>query len=187
MEALINIRAFESMDLVGKDKTFESYKHMHEVIINKQNDIKKWTKRDPQRGKNNYNELLLESQGIGPWSRREMVENSVKHFGSFNASTLVSEEIQERLAAKDVRCIDEIDGHDVYWFLVSDVKAKLTKNKKPYLLVTATGLGGKNFRMFCWGWDGQTELPLYSLCLAEIKKTDFGFQTSMSKVKLLRI
>ena len=69
----------------------------------------------------------------------------------------------------------------------SDVKAKLTKNKKPYLLVTATGLGGKNFRMFCWGWDGQTDLPLYSLCVAEIKKTDFGFQTSMSKVKLLRI
>ena len=63
----------------------------------------------------------------------------------------------------------------------------LTKNKRPYLLVTATGLDGKNFRMFCWGWDGETELPLYSLCCAEVKKNDFGYQTSMSKVKLLRI
>jgi len=189
MEALINIRAFESMGLVGKDKTFESYKHMHEVIINRQNDIKKWTKRDPERGRNNFKEALLESEGTGHWSRREMVENSVKHFGSFNASTLISEDVQERLASKDILCIDEIDsnGHDVYWFLVSDVKQKLTKNKKPYLLVTATGLDGKNFRMFCWGWDGQTELPLYSLCVAEVKKNDFGYQTSMSKIKLLRI
>ena len=189
MEALINIRAFKSMDLVGDGKMFESYKHMHEVVIGRQNDIKKWTKRDPDRGKNNFREALLETEGIGSWSRREMVENSMKHFGSFNASTLVSESVQERLAAKNVRCIDEIDanGHDVYWFLVSDVKAKLTKNKKPYLLVTAAGLDGKNFRMFCWGWDGQTDLPLYSLCVAEVKKNDFGYQTSMSKVKLLRI
>lgn len=187
MEALIDIRAFESMDLVGEDKTFESYKHMHEVVINRQNDIKKWTKRDPERGRNNFKEALLESEGTGQWSRREMVENSVKHFGSFNASTLVSDEIQARLTARGIKSIDEIDGHDVYWFLVAEAKPKLTKNNKPYLLVTATGLGGKNFRMFCWGWDGQTELPQYSLCAAEIKKTDFGFQTSMSKVKLLRV
>ena len=189
MEALINIRAFESMDLVGEGKTFENYKHMHEVIINRQNDIKRWTKKDPDRGKRNYREALLEAQGAGSWSRREMVENSVKHFGSFNASTLISEEVQERMNQKGVRCIDGVDeyGHDLYWFLVSGVKPKLTKNKKPYLLVTATGLDGKNFRMFCWGWDGETELPLYSLCIAEIKKNDFGYQTSMRKVKLLRI
>jgi len=187
MEALINIRAFKSMDMVGEGKTFESYKHMHEVVINRNTDIKKWTKRDPERGQNNFREALLETEGIGPWTRREMVENSMKHFGSFNASTLVDENVQSRLADKGVRCIDDIDGHDVYWFLVSDVKPKLTKNKKPYLLVTATGLDGKNLRMFCWGWDGQTDLPLYSLCVAEVKKNDFGYQTSMSKVKLLRI
>jgi hypothetical protein len=189
MEALINIRAFESMSLVGEGNIFESYKHMHEVIINRQNDIKRWTKKDPDRGHNNFNEALLDTMGIGKWSRREMVENSVKHFGSFNASTLINEEVQERMNQKGVRCIDEVDeyGHDLYWFLVSDVKQKLTKNKKPYLLVTATGLDGKNFRMFCWGWDGETELPLYSLCIAEIKKNDFGYQTSMRKVKLLRI
>jgi Txe/YoeB family toxin of Txe-Axe toxin-antitoxin module len=187
MEALINIRAFESMDLVGKSKTFESYKHMHEVIINRQNDIKKWTKRDPERGRNNFKEILLESEGTGSWSRREMVENSVKHFGSFNAATLVPEEVQERLIQKDIHPIDEINGHDLYWFLVSDVKEKLTKNNRPYLLVTATALSGANYRMFCWGWDGETELPLYSLCVAEVKKNDFGYQTSMRKIKILHI
>ena len=106
-----------------------------------------------------------------------------------NNSSCLARKVQDRLAKKEIRCIDEIDsnGHDLYWFLVSDVKAKLTKNKRPYLLVTATGLDGKNFRMFCWGWDGETDLPLYSLCVAEVKKNDFGYQTSMRKIKLLRI
>ena len=187
MEALINIRAFESMDLVGEGKTFESYKHMHEVIINRQNDIKRWTKKDPDRGKRNYREALLETQGCGDWSRRERVEKSVKHFGSFNAATLISDEVQDRLTEMNIYPIDVINGHDLYWFLVSDVKPKMTKNNRPYLLVTATALSGKTYRMFCWGWDGETELPLYSLCVAEVKKNDFGYQTSMKKVKLLQI
>jgi hypothetical protein len=116
-----------------------------------------------------------------------LVENSVKHFGSFNAATLIPDKVQERLAQKDIHPIDEINGHDLYWFLVSDVKEKLTKNNRPYLLVTATALSGANYRMFCWGWDGETELPLYSLCVAEVKKNDFGYQTSMRKIKVLHI
>jgi len=34
---LSNIRALESMELVGEGKTFKNYKHMNEVIINRQN------------------------------------------------------------------------------------------------------------------------------------------------------
>jgi len=130
---------------------------------------------------------LLETQGCGDWSRRERVEKSVKHFGSFNAATLISDEVQDRLTEMNIHPIDVINGHDLYWFLVSEVKPKMTKNNRPYLLVTATALSGKTYRMFCWGWDGETELPLYSLCVAEVKKNDFGYQTSMKKVKLLQI
>lgn len=187
LEALINIQAFESMDLIGDNKTFESYKQMHEVLIGKNSEIKKWTKKDPERGRRNFNEALLDTQGAGVWTRRERVENNVRHFGSFNAATLVPSEVQEKLAKMDIFPIDEINGHDLYWFLVSDVKPKLTKNKRPYLLVTATALSGQTYRMFCWSWDGETELPLYSLCVAEVKKNDFGYQTSMRKIKVLQL
>jgi hypothetical protein len=175
------------MDLVGGSKTFTSYKQMHEVLINKNVDIKKWAKKDPDRGKNNFSLCLADAYDLPEWTRHELAQNSMKFLGSFNVSTLLSSKVLKKLEEKEIRPIDEIDDHDLYWFLVTDVKPKLTKNKKPYLLVTATGISGQSYRMFCWGWDGQTPLEVYSLCIAEVKKNDFGYQTSMSKVRLLRV
>ena len=42
-------------------------------------------------------------------------------------------------------------------------------------------------RMFCWGWDGKTELNQYTLCVAEVSKNDFGLQTSMKKLQILNV
>lgn len=183
LENLIKIKAFGSMDLVG-DGPFESYKHMHEVLIGKNANIKKWTKKDPDRGKNAYKEILLESGGCAEWTRRELAQHSIDLLGSFNASSLMSQDLQDRLDEKGVRPIDDHTGLDLYWFVVMDVKQKLTKNKKQYLLITAAGLGG-NVRMFCWGWDGETDLPLYSICVAEVDRNDFGHSTKMWKLKVL--
>jgi hypothetical protein len=61
----------------------------------------------------------------------------------------------------------------------------MTKNKKPYLLLEASGLAGKTKRIFCWGWDGKTEVPIYSVCISEITVDSFGCKTFMSKVKVL--
>jgi len=183
LENLIKIKAFDSMGLVG-DGPFESYRHMHEVLIGKNANIKKWTKKDPDRGRNAYKEILLESGGCAEWSRRELAQHSIDLLGSFNASSLMSQQLQDRLDEKGVRPIDDHSGLDLYWFVVMDVKPKLTKNKKPYLLITAAGLGG-NVRMFCWGWDGETELPLYSICVAEVDRNDFGHSTKMYKLKVL--
>ena len=96
----------------------------------------------------------------------------------------MSQDLQDRLDEKGVRPIDDHTGLDLYWFVVMDVKQKLTKNKKQYLLITAAGLGG-NVRMFCWGWDGETDLPLYSICVAEVDRNDFGHSTKMWKLKVL--
>lgn len=189
LEALVSIRAFGSVDAVGQGKTFTSYKQMHEVLINKNTEIKKWTKKDPERGRNNFSLCLADAVDIHEWTRHELAQNSMQFLGSFNVSTLLSENVLKKLEEKEISPIDEIDsrGHDLYWFLVTDVKEKLTKNKKPYLLVTAAGVSGQSYRMFCWGWDGKTPLEIYSLCIAEVKKNDFGYQTSMSKVRLLRV
>jgi DNA polymerase-3 subunit alpha len=184
LENLIKIKAFDSMSIVGTNGVFESYKHMHEVVIGHSTDIKKWTKKDPDRGVNAFKHALLESVSMGEWSRKEMAQHSIDLLGSFNASSLMSQDLQDGLDEKGVRPIDEHDGHNLYWFVVLDAKPKLTKNKRPYLLITAAGLGG-NVRMFCWGWDGETELPLYSICVAEITKNDFGHATKMHRLKVL--
>ena len=187
LEALISIKAFESLGAVGKGKVFENYRHMHEVLINRNTAIKKWTKRDPQRGIKAFKEALLETSGMQPWSRREIADNSVKYLGSFNASALIPEEALAKLDKLNIESLDEIEGKDLYWFLVSEAVPKLTKNGRPYLIVTGVGASGGRHRMFCWSWDGKTELQQYTLCVAEISKNDFGLQTSMKKLQVLNV
>jgi DNA polymerase III alpha subunit len=185
LEGLIAIKAFDSLDCIGSDKTFNNYKQMHEVLINRNNEIKKWTKKNPTAGMEAFKNILLETQSLSDWTRQELIDNSVKFLGSFNPSSLVPDYVLTKFQEKGVKPIDELEGSDVYWFVVTDVKKKMTKNKKPYLLLTGSGLGGQTKRVFCWGWNGETDVPVYSVCIAEIAVDDFGCKTFMSKVKML--
>ena len=185
LEALIGIRAFDSLDCVGEERTFNSYKQMHHVLIEKNGDIKKTTKKNPTLGMENFRNLLIESSSTEEWTRPELVENSIKYLGSFNSSVLMSQDLLEKLESRGVKSIDELEGSDVYWFIVSDVKQKKTKNGKPYLLLMAAGLESQTKRIFCWGWDGRTEIPKYATCISEITVDDFGNKTFMSKVKVI--
>ena len=173
------------MDLIGDGKVFNTYNQMHEILINRNSDIKKWTKKDSERGKNTFQELLLETHDLSEWSKMELAKASVDVLGEFNTGMFVDDELQEKLAARGINSIDEIDQKDLYWFVITDVKTKLTKNKRPYLLLTVSGAVGGNYRIFCWGWDGKMEIPQYSLCVAEVDKNDFGCSTKQWKIKIL--
>ena len=185
LQSLIKVRAFGSMDLVGENSTFSSYAQMHDVLIDKNAEIKKWAKKETDRGYKAFQAFLLETAGMPEWSKMTLATHSVDIMGSFNAGMLVPDELQDKLSEKGINSIDEIDGKDLYWFVVTDVKPKLTKHKKPYLLLTVTGISGGNYRLFCWGWKGDREVPQYSLCVAEVDKNDFGCSTQMRKLKIL--
>ena len=185
MEGLVAIKAFDSLDCTGTDKTFNNYKQMYEILINRTTEIKKWTKKNPTAGMEAFKAALIETNELPDWDRRELVENSTKYLGSFNASILVPDYVMAKLEEKGVKPLDEIEKSDVYWFIISSALPKKTKNGKPYLLINATGSGGKNKRIFCWGWDGVREFPQYSVCIAEITVDDFGCKTFMSKIKVI--
>lgn len=185
LEALVAIKAFDSLDCVGEEKTFNNYKQMHEIIINRNSEIKKWNKKNPTAGMEAFRSAIVELNGLADWTRREAVDNSIKYLGSFNPSTLVPDYIVTKLEEKGVKPIDELVDSDVYWFIVVDVKQKMTKHKKPYLLITASGLSGQTKRIFIWGWDGKTEPPIYSVCISEISVDGFGCKTFMNKVKVI--
>ena len=185
LEGLIAIKAFDSLDCIGEDRVFKNYKQMHEVLINRNNDIKKWTKKNPSAGKDAFNSIVNETEDMEEWTRSEVVNNSVKYLGSFNSAMLIPDEILNKLESNNIRSIDDLLDSDVYWFIISDVKPKKTKTGKPYLLITGAGFGGKNKRIFCWGWDGFTEFPKYSVCIAEITVDSYGNKTFMNRVKVL--
>jgi len=185
LEGLIAIKAFDSLECIGPDKTFNNYKQMHEVLINRNNEIKKWTKKNPTAGMEAFKSAMIETAEIEDWTRRELVDNAIKFLGSFNPATLVPDYILRKFEERGIKPIDEIESSDVYWFVVTDVKQKKTKNGKPYLLLTTSGLAGQSKRIFCWGWDGRTDIPIYSVCISEITVDDFGCKTFVSKVKIL--
>jgi len=185
LEALIGIKAFDSLDCVGVDRTFSSYRQMYQILIDHNNEIKKHTKKNPLVGMEAFRNLLIESKDEPEWTRGEMVDNSIKYLGSFNAAMLMPDDILKKLESKGVKSVDDLSGSDIYWFIVSDAKPKKTKTGKNYLLLTITGIGGQNHRLFCWGWDGNREIPKYSVCLSEITVDGYGNKTFMSKVKVL--
>jgi len=185
LEALIAIKAFDSLDCIGHDRTFTSHKQMSEILVNRNSDIKKHAKKNPTVGMEAFRAALVETKDMNEWTRSEMVDNSIKYLGSFNAAMLMPDEILQKLESKGVKSVDDLSESDIYWFIVSDAKPKKTKTGKPYLLLTITGLGGQNHRLFCWGWNGETEIPKYSVCLSEITVDGYGNKTFMSKIKVL--
>jgi len=185
LEALISIKAFDSLDSVGPGKTFSSYKQMHEILINKSNDIKKSTKKNPFAGMEAFRDLLLSTEDMEDWTRKEFVSNCTKFLSTFNPISLVPDYILRKFNEKNIRPIDEIEASDICWFVVLNAKKKETKNGKPYLILDASGPSGQLKRVFCWGWDGKKEFPEYSVCISEITIDSYGCKTFMSKIKIL--
>jgi hypothetical protein len=160
---------------------------MFEVLVNRNAEIKKSTKKNPNAGRNAMQEIIVEISDMEDWSRRDDIDNSVKYTGTFNPATIVSEEVLQRLLEKNVKSIDNLDGDDVYWFIVTEAKEKKTKNGKPYLLLSTVGPTGQGRNIFCWGWDGVRTIAPYTACIAQVNADSFGCKTFMSKLKELAV
>lgn len=185
LEALIDVEAFTSIDCVGEDKMFKNYRHMHTVLIDNMDQIKKSTKKEPGIGKRRFFELIKEHENVPDYTRSEKINLQIKHFGTVDISTVVPEMILKKLADKNVRTIDEYDGKNLYWFCVMNATPKQTKNGKKYMMLNCVGLAGKLYKIFMWSWDGQLQFNPYSVVAAEIADSSFGYSTSQYRVKKL--
>jgi len=179
MSVLIQLRAFDSMDLKAH---FDSYKHFHDVVIDHWDKLKKSTKKDPFRGMNFMKELLLEGGDTSEWTMSEVASNSMNLLGTVNVEMLLPAEFLEKLQEKGVKSIDEFSGEDIYWVLCLKAISKKTKNGKPYLLIEVLGNSGKKHRVFCWNTPKDATLSPYSVLAIQLQNGDFGFFTNWRKV-----
>jgi DNA polymerase III alpha subunit len=188
-EALIQVGAFESMDIVGPGKRFSSYRQMHHVLIENADELKKTPKRDPEYGRRMLRELTEQTQDMPDWTRGEKIEMQKDLLGDVSIETMVPPKVLKKLRDKQYKAIDTYDEQDLYWFVAEEVTSKRTKNKKPYLLIKALGEGSKRAKLFVWGFDpAKHALPEpYDVCLAEVEKSDFGFACQAWKFKVLRL
>ena len=185
MESLIKIRAFESIGLVGAGKAFSSYKQMHDIMIGAQDQLKKRTKKEPFFGKNRLKELLAESLEVPEWGIQTMMGFDQELLGSFNVEAAIPDRIKTWLRNKEIAPIEECDHQDLYWFMIANAIPKLTKNKKPYLMLECISSSGKVQRMFCWG--APDKLDPFTFAVAEVEPGDFGLSTRWQKLRIINI
>lgn len=187
LEAMINVQAFDQLGIVGEDKLFKNYHHMHRVIIEHHNEIKKSKKSEPKLGKQRFYELIKEYENTPEWTKEEKIKNIIKHFGSVDVNQLVPKTVINKLIQKGIKNIDEYDRKDLYWFCVVKATPRKTRNNRNYLLIEGVGLAGKTYRIFMWSWDGKLEFNSYAMVMCELSHSDFGFATSQKKLRILNV
>lgn len=149
MEALIKVKAFDSVGCVGADKVFKSYKHMYwtlmgeytEEVTKKRNGIeqtfelvrdhasmiKRSPKKDPYEGRKNFYELARKyAEGADEWTHRELAEFQAEYFGSADATLMFDGAIFKRLEEKGIQPIEELETGktDLVWFVTVLAAAK---------------------------------------------------------------
>lgn len=190
LENLIKIKAFNSLNCVGVNKLFSSYKHMFHVLIENYDEIKKTSIREPEIGKKNLYRIAEETYGMEEWNRNELIDFKKQISGTFNVLDYISKEIIEKLNENNIIPINELEsGNSLCWFFINNIEEKKTKNNKIYYLVDGCGLNGKDYKIYIWVNKKMPNLNLtkYNLCISEITKNDFGFTGNIFKIKEIKL
>ena len=183
-ESLIKVGAFNSVDIVGKDKTFGNYRQMHYVIIENMNEIK-----HKKRGRASFEAFVSESKQLEEWPRVERVLFHKEILGNVDLNTIIPKKMQDKLDEKGIVSIDDCsEAGGVHWLVVNEANFKKTKTGKDYLQIVASGEIGKSYRVYCWAWTPKSPAPgVCDVYLAELSKSDFGFSTSSFKMRRLNL
>lgn len=179
-ENLIKVEAFDSMDIVGDDKYFVNYRHMHACIVERWSDLRK------KNGRELLDTLAREGRDIPPWTRDEKVQMYSTLLGSYDIGMLMPDDVKARLRDKGVTSIDDAEEGQkkIHWFIIVKAAKKKTKNGKQYLMTNVQGESGETYRMFVWGYkEGKHDIQHNRAYIAEVEKTDFGLSTTPWKMR----
>ncbi len=205
LDGLIKVEAFDSMDLVGKDKMFVSYRHMHHVIVENMEGLKAKKKKPlknpseipvdesvPDRflePKDRLEKFAVNTRHIPDWAPQEKAEFHRELSGSVSPLSLVSPDMRELLMAKGIHSIDDVppDGkRKAAWFVVIKGSIAYTKAaSKPYARLDVVGENGMINRMFCWNLTNENDIPKNNTAyIAVVEKTEFGFTLKKDLMEL---
>lgn len=182
LENLIKVEAFDSMGIVNEKAPapFASYKQMHMCLVEMGDVLKK------KLGRECLSSLIKESMMIEDWSTVEKIAFHKELIGDVDVSLVVNQELQDYLAAKDVKSLGDLEiGAALTWFVLVDSIQKHTKNKKPYLLLQVLDAAGKQHRIFAWGAPMGAIPDVNCAYLADVEKNDFGLSLKYHRMKRL--
>ena len=68
------------------------------------------------------------------------------------------------------------------WFVLEDWIKRKTKTGKPYLVLNASGLSGRQERIYLWEWEESFQLSKNTGYRGWINRNNFGFATKIGHI-----
>jgi len=187
---LLKMEAFDSMDLVGENKTFKNYRQLYYVLVEKGDDLKKAAAR--KKNKNHkalLTQFIQEAQSLEDWTQDEKKANQLELSGSVDRKLIVTPEIEEFLTRNKIPSIDswQADGQ-VVWATVNEIQVAETRGGKKYLKLKLAGEVGTVYSCNVWNYveDPQKRLAKNVIITAPFQKNDYGFSTTVKKMYLVK-
>tara|TARA_Y100000310_G_C20697991_1_gene827108 strand:+ start:1067 stop:4606 length:3540 start_codon:yes stop_codon:yes gene_type:complete len=187
IDSLIKINGFSSLEIVGEGRLFKNARQMYFVLVENMNKIKQRTKNNPYKGMNNFYELIKESKDIEDWTTQEKLDQYMELIGDLDLELLLPPKLRQKLVDINIKCVDDYNSEDIYWCITSDVNYKKTKKGKPYTLLSILGEQNRTYKTFVWNCTADTKFKHNTLYIAKLKKSDFGFSTSINNIKELNL
>lgn len=191
MATLIKLEAFDSMDIVGSEShhTFANYNHMHEVIIEHNDELKRMCARKTKRNhRERLIELIEEYKDVADWTLMEKVKNSKALAGSVDINMIITPELKDFLYKTGIPSIDRwTDKKTVSWAIVNSSKVATTKTGKTYLRAKIYADSKIESEAFLWGFNPEKHkiLPENTVILAPFDKNGFGFSSFYGKIETI--
>jgi DNA-directed DNA polymerase III PolC len=185
IDALIKIRAFNSLNIIGKNKLFSSYQHMHNVIIGNYDQLKRKNKKTFNQIKSEFSELVQNTERVDEWTFNELIKFDSDLLGTVDVDSLLPKKIRNIFKEKDIKPLDQINKLDLYWFIITKVFTKKTKTGKPYFLFECISSSSTIKKVFCWDTSNNEPPSLYTIVVGEITPNNFGLSTNYKKIKIL--
>lgn len=193
LTTLIKMEAFDSLGIVGPDKTFKNYRQMYEVLVERGDLLKKACARKKNR---NHEELLKqyieEVQSLPDWTTEEKLKFQAELSGSIDLSLICTPEIEAFLAKNGIEPIEQWESENSpYWAIVQKSEIATTKAAgKKYLKLSLMGMDGSVHQCNVWSYGGTLEenekIQKNSIIVGVFQSNNFGLSTNLRKVYRIR-
>jgi DNA polymerase-3 subunit alpha len=139
--SLIQAEGFNSLNCVGEEKKiFKNYKHMFNVFTEHFDEIKK-AKTTIEEIANNYPDK-------SDWTNGEKIQIQKEILGIYDKNLLFNKKVLDIFLEFDILPLSDLDEGSIkphlYWFIINEVKEKMTKNNKKYYQLKISDIDNKN-------------------------------------------
>lgn len=184
-DVLMKINAFDSLGCVGEDKLFKNYAHMHKTIIDNWTLLRKKLKKDTFDTQCQKLDDLAAVTDDDDWELEQKLEDYKTLMGEVNLDLVIPKNLQKRLLQKGYHSIDafpeDVNGA-LCWFVVEDWVKRKTKYGKPYVVLSVSGLSGRQEGVKIWDWDESIEFLKNTGYRAYVEKDNFGFKLKVGQI-----